>query len=214
MFPILIAVLIFLIVAAASWWFGLWSNLITLVNLFIASLVASSIYQPVANQFIEMQRSFVYLADFICVWLCFFVVMGIMRGATDTLSGYRLKFNPIVEMVGRTVLALWMAGVFTCFSMFTLQMAPLSRDFYDKSVGTLPDRAWLAFVQSRSRGALSASKSANPFFAEYELEDHPDDVDLNARVFDPKAMFLVEAEMRRFSISLNKTLRVTVENPN
>ncbi|MEL7498698.1 MAG: hypothetical protein AAFN77_13910 [Planctomycetota bacterium] len=214
MFPILIACLIFIVVAGATWWFGLWSNLITLINLFLASLIASSIYQPVANLIFSKQKSFVYLVDFIAVWLSFVIAFIVLRGLTDLLSSYRLKFDPIVEMSGRTIFSLWVAGVFTCFAMFTLQMAPLSPDFYgDRSnghTGTIPDRAWLAFVQSRSRGALSAGQDENFLFSAYELKEHEDDKDLNARVFDPFAGFLIQQHMMRISISLNRSLRVSM----
>lgn len=208
------AILLFLIVAASTWWFGLWSNLITLVNLFLAGLTASSIYQPVANAIVKANVSFVLLADFISMWICFVLTFLILRGITDVLSGYRLKFDPIVEMAGRTVLSLWIAGVFVCFTMFTLQMAPIKRShFGERSIrpsemGTVADKAWLAFIQSRSRGALSASQAANPLFGEYTLDPHPDDVDLDARVFDPHARYLMGAYFHRMAIASTKTLRV------
>lgn len=213
MYPILVSLLIFVVVAGATWWFGLWSNLITLVNLLLAASIASSIYEPVSFAITSSQRSFVYLADFIAVWLCFALCFIVLRGITDSLSGYRLKFNTIVEMTGRSVLSIWIACVFVCFSMFTVQLAPLPEGFYGdrkyQAQGTIPDRAWLAFIQSRSRGAFSSSQSSNFLFEEYVLEDHPDDVDLNCRVFDPRGRFLDTAASRRFAISLNPALRVT-----
>ena len=212
---ILVAILVFLIVAASTWWFGLWSNLITLVNLLLSGMIASSVYHAVANQIVSFDKSFVLLADFIAVWVSFVLAYLVLRAVTDSLSGYRLKFDPIVEMAGRSVLSLWVAGVFVCFSSFTMQMAPLKPDFFGDSVksstkleGTIPDRAWLAFIQSRSRGALSASKAENFLFTSYELEPHPDDAELDARVFDPKAKFLIAAEFQRWAVSRNKTLRV------
>lgn len=208
------AILLFLIVAAATWWFGLWSNLITLINLFLSGLIASSIYQPVANAIVEANVSFILLADFISMWLCFVLTFLVLRAITDVLSGYRLKFDPIVEMAGRTVLSLWIAGVFVCFTMFTLQMAPIKRSHFGErgtrpsEMGTVADKAWLAFIQSRSRGALSSSKAANPLFVEYELEPHPDDAELDARVFDPHARYLIGANFHRMAIASSKTLRV------
>lgn len=214
MFPIIIAILIFLIVAGATWWFGFWSNLITLVNLLLAASIASSIYHPVSNLFVTTQPSFRYLSDFISIWMCFAISMIILRGITDTLSSYRLKFNLAVEMTGRSILSLWIAVVFCCFAMFTLQLAPLPPEFYGESfgpasaTGNVCDKAWLSYIQSRSRGALSASQSSNLLFSEYELDEHPDDKDLDCRVFDPQATFLNTAEGNRFGISLNRTLRI------
>lgn len=208
------AILLFLAVAAATWWFGLWSNLITLVNLILAGLTASSIYQPVANAIVEFNVSFVLLADFISMWVCFVLTFLILRSVTDFLSGYRLKFDPIVEMAGRTILSLWIAGVFVCFTMFTLQMAPIKSSHFGSGgirpaeMGNLADKSWLAFIQSRSRGALSASKQGNFLFGEYTLTPHPDDAELDARVFDPKAKYLIDAYFHRMAIASSKTLRV------
>ncbi len=212
---ILVAILLFIVVAAATWWFGLWSNLITLVNLLLSGLIASSVYQNVADRIYDLQPSFVLLVDFISVWLVFILSFMILRAMTDTLSAYRLVFHPLVEMSGRTVLSLWIAGVFVCFTFFTLHLAPLDREFFgDKErageiPGTLFDRSWLAFIQSRSRGALSSSKQENLLFPEYKGTPHPDDVDLDARVFDPRATFLIDAEFRRRTIEDRETLRVT-----
>ena len=123
---IAIAIMIFIVVVASTWWFGLWSNLITLINLFLASLLASSIYQPVANELANVNKTYAPLYDFIAVWLVFVVTFMVLRGLTDFLSSYRLRFDPITEMVGRSVLSVWIAGVFICFSFFTFQMAPFS----------------------------------------------------------------------------------------
>lgn len=213
---ILVAILLFIVVAAATWWFGLWSNLITLVNLLLSGLIASSVYQNVADRIYDLQPSFALLVDFISVWLVFILSFMILRAMTDTLSAYRLVFHPLVEMSGRTVLSLWIAGVFVCFTFFTLHLAPLDRGFFgDKErgageiPGTLFDRSWLAFIQSRSRGALSSSQQENLLFPEYKATPHPDDVDLDARVFDPRANFLTDAEFRRRTIEERETLRVT-----
>jgi hypothetical protein len=213
---ILVASLLFIVVAAATWWFGLWSNLITLVNLLLSGLIASSVYQNVADQINEFQPSFALLVDFISVWLVFILSFMVLRSITDTLSGYRMVFHPLVEMSGRTILSLWIAGVFVCFTFFTLQLAPLDRDFFgDKSAdprevpGTLFDRSWLAFIHSRSRGALSSSQKENLLFPEYKIRLHPDDEGLDARVFDPRALFLNGAKFRRRTIESRETLRIT-----
>ena len=212
MFPMLIASLIFIVVVAVAWWFGFWNSTISTVNLIIASLIASSAYHTVANKIIVSQSSFIFLADFLAIWMVFILSFIVLRGLTDSLSGYRLKFDPMVEMVGRSVMAIWVAGVFTCFSMFTLQLAPLTPDFYGgrgSDEGTIPDRAWLAFVQSRSRGAFASSRSSNMIFPEDERPEHEDDQGMNCRVFDPFATYLTENDFRRIILSRNRGLRAS-----
>lgn len=210
---ILIAIVMFILVVASTWWFGLWSNLVTLINLFLSALLASSIYQPIANELANLNATYRPLYDFIAVWLVFVVSFMILRGITDFLSAYRLKFDPITELVGRSVLSIWIAGVFICFSFFTLQMAPFPPSVYgDKpgmapeEMGTLPDKLWLAFIQSRSRGALSASKKKG-LWPEYQLAPHPDDAGEDKRVFDPHAEFLENMRFNRRMTSKRTRLR-------
>lgn len=214
MMLILIGFLLFVLIVASTWWFGLWSNMITLINLLLASMLASSIYQPVCGELIGINSTYRSLYDFLAVWLVFCVSFFILRGLTDILSAYRLKFDPITEMIGRSVLSIWIALVFICFSFFTLQMAPLTPAFYGREVpatspedvGTIPDKLWLAFIQSRSRGALSAGK-AKGVFPIYTYDDHPDDAGQNKRVFDPNSEFLFHMDKRRWELSAKKNLR-------
>lgn len=83
---ILIAIVMFILVVASTWWFGLWSNLVTLINLFLSALLASSIYQPIANELANLNATYRPLYDFIAVWLVFVVSFMILRGITDFLS--------------------------------------------------------------------------------------------------------------------------------
>lgn len=209
---IFIAILLFVLIVASTWWFGLWSNLITLINLLLASMLASSIYEPVSDMLLGIDKSYRLLYDFISVWAVFLVAFFILRGITDVASAYRLKFDRITELVGRSILSIWIAAVFICFSFFTLQMAPLKPDLYAENVpksemGTIPDKMWLAFIQSRSRGALSASKSKS-LFKEYKLTPHPDDAGEDKRVFDPNANFLPYYAEKRRAIADREVLRV------
>lgn len=210
---IFIAISMFILIVASTWWFGLWSNLITLVNLLLASMLASICFEPVSLKLLSINSSYRYLYDFIAVWLVFLLAFAVLRGVTDFLSGYRLKFDPITELVGRSVLSIWIAGVFVCFAFFTLQMAPLKPSVYAENVpksemGTIPDRLWLSFIQSRSRGALAAPKKTNFLFAGYGLDDHRDDVEIDARVFDPRAEFLPYYSQKRRDIADRTVLRV------
>jgi hypothetical protein len=74
-------------------------------------------------------------------------------------------------------------------------------------MGTIPDRAWLAFIQSRSRGALSAGK-AKSIFKTYNLTPHIDDADDDKRVFDPHAEFLPHHAKKRQEIADRPVLRI------
>ena len=211
----LIAIAIFLIIIGSTWWFGLWNNLLTLINLLLAGLVASSFYENMAITLEAWAPSFIYFSDFLAVWLIFVLVFAVLRTATDLLSSMRLRFDPVTEMMGRSVLSIWIAVVFIAFSFFTLHMAPIPPDFYGdlaakparRMIGVGPDRFWLAFIQSRSRGALAESRTA-PLLPAYDAADsHPEDAELDARVFDPKARFIDDFHANRQKLSQQSTLR-------
>lgn len=209
---ILIILIAFIGTIAATWWMGLWSNLITLVNFLLAAMVASSFYEPMASRFEDMLPEYTYVSDFVCVWAIFILSFIALRAATEMLSSVRLKFDEITELVGRSLLSLWLACSFVAFTCFTLHMAPLppnafQKDVSSRTLGIGPDRSWLAFVQSRSRGALSEvqnSSSLDP----YNLTDHPDDEGQNKRVFDPTANFIFNYHLRRQRLSEESGIRV------
>ena len=210
---ILYFILVFLLVVGMTWWLGSWNIMLNLINFFIASLLACSFYEPLADRIEAAQPSYSYLLDFISIWLIFFLACVILRAMTDNLSKYQMRMNFWVEMGTRTVLSTWLALAFCYFASFTLHLAPLPTGQFISSpdqnlFGFAPDRQWMAFIQSRSRGALAASKDAL-FLSDYDLIDHPDDRELNARVFDPLSQFTEKKIGRRIQLSLNKTLRIS-----
>jgi hypothetical protein len=213
----LLALAIFTIVVAANWWLGLWSNLLSLVNFLLAALLASSIYENIAALLASLSpmiQSYDYLLELISVWLVFFLSFGVLRGATEFLSAYRLKFDKMTELIGRSVLSTWLGFAFLQFALFTFHLAPIApSDFSPNAqqsvLGFGPDRMWLSLIQSRSRGALSAGKESTQFglAGRYDLPVHPDDSKLNARVFDPNGQFILRQTKRRKDLAGYPTLR-------
>ncbi len=205
-------IVLFLLVVGSTWWFGLWSNFIILINFFLASLIASSFYEPFA-QYLALQLSdYSALADFLALWILFLGSFIVCRALTDSLSPRRVKFDIVTEMIGRSVFSIWIACAFIAFTLFSFHMAPLHPDAFQKEVesstlGLGPDRMWLAFIQSRSRGALSSSNERNYLVKEHPKSTHPDDAELDVRVFDPNAKFIAEYHKRRSSLSKKDNFR-------
>ena len=173
---LLIYILIVLLVPLCSWWFGLWNNMLTMINCLLAGLIATSAY-PVVSQAITGigNESFTYVGDFVGLWAFFVASFMILRGVTDSISKYRLKFDPITELVGRSIFAIGTAVVLLCFVSFTVQLAPLDQERFsesgqptgpaDAAVSSLPDRMWLGYVQYASTGPLdSGSAIPNTFY--------------------------------------------------
>jgi hypothetical protein len=184
----LFLLLVLAAVAAGVWFQGLWSGVITMVNLLLAMVIASSFYEPVATKLegIGPLATYTYLLDFLVLWLLFAIVYGILRAITDALSKSPVAFPMPVEMAGRSLLALWCGWLMVCFAAFSLHMAPLNSPaplgaFATPAARTFgpvsPDRLWLGFLYSRSRGALAGAP------------------------FDPNADFLLRYRDRRVKYS-------------
>ncbi len=212
----LIAFLIFIIIVAGMWFLGTWNVFINLVITILAGTIASSYFENVAVMIENADDSLTYVADFLALWLCFFGSFIILRIFADGTTKYRMNLNMWVDFAMRTVLGMVTAWVFICFTLFTLHTAPLplegawgsfqeDPDTYNLGVG--PDRLWMSYVQSRSRGALAESKNGL-FFEEDKRDDHPDDADLNCRVFDPFGDFIYKFHHRREEVWNRDELRV------
>jgi hypothetical protein len=212
-----IAIAVFVVIVASTWWFGVWNLVINLCNFFIAALVASNYFEVAADQIEVVDSTYTYVADFVALWAIFVVTFVVLRAATDLLSRHQLKLPLWMEYAGRSILAPWLAGGFLCFMFFSFHLAPLPPDAFQKelnhkTLGFGPDRMWLAFIQSRSRGALSESKTP-PFLPEYRLTDHPDDEGRNLRVFDPHAKFIPTYQRRRMTLASVPNIRVIKQSP-
>jgi len=225
---ILVVALIFIVVFATNFWFGLWNNVLTLINFFIAAMIASAYYENVAAALLDKLPSYSFLIDFIALWLIFFLTLLVLRGITGALSKVQLKFNFWVDMAGRGIVCTWLSIAFSMFACFSLHLAPIppnDSDFasYNESLTAEEfaakgaqggkargfsglGRQWMAFVQSRSRGALAASKSAL-IGGEYDLKSHPDDANLDCRVFDPRSRMALRRQHINNAISTFEKLR-------
>lgn len=203
-------ILIFLAVGAGCWFAGLWNNLITLVCVIFAGMIASSFFEPFADLLEGSMSAYTYYLDFISVWTLFFVSFGFLRLITELLSAHRVKFNKVLDLVGRSILSVWIAWAFVCFSMFTLHLAPIEPAAFgggfqqtpdqNNFMGIGPDKMWLAFVQSRSMGPFAEFKESG-MLPEYNEALHPDDEGSNSRIFDSTSDFILKYRYRRLKFS-------------
>lgn len=217
-----ILILIFILTIASTWWFGAWSNLITLVNLILAAMVATSFFENVSYLMDQRMQSYGLLLPYVSLWLLFAITFFVLRAVTDTLTTMRLRFDFVTETIGRSLLSIAIAWIFICFTMFTLQFAPLPPNLFvggdgsgnsEIAVGPNaetfgPDNVWAGFVRSRSRGSFAASREAGIFPAddrEFTVDDQP--LVLESREFDPLGQIFLTTQTLRQTISKQKTLR-------
>jgi hypothetical protein len=152
--------------AGLAWFHGLWGNMVTLVNLLFAGMVATTFYEPLATLLVNQSREASYLADFLILWGLFAVTFGLMRLTTDLISRKRLFFHPQVELIGRSISALIVGYVMVMFTCFTLHTAPLPASPFQGAwatpgassfLGMSPDRQWISFVRGQSKMGLQGS---------------------------------------------------------
>lgn len=181
---------------------GLWGAAIMFFNVMTAALLATNLFEPVANWILGMAPSFVYLADFIALWGVFAVSLLLMRVITDFLSRHRVRFLKQIDVGGGVFFAAWIGWIMVQFTLFSLHTAPLSRNFleFQEKPDTRmffhlgPDRNWLAFMHSMSKdGALARDPPAN----------HAE-----AYVFDPQADFILRYGAQRKQLEKEKGLLV------
>jgi len=118
---ILLILLVFVAVVASTWWFGIWNNVLTLVNLILAGLIASGFYENVASNLQGSLSDFKAVLSFISVWLTFAVSFILLRVMTDMISSKKLKFEKTTELIGQSVLSVWIACVFVAFTLFDVR---------------------------------------------------------------------------------------------
>ncbi len=179
----LVLFLIFVIVVAARWFQGLWSNAITLINLLLAMMLAFNYFEPVAELLEGVDRSYTYLWDFVALW----------------------------GLLGRSILSLWIAWLlvsFICAALHTAPLGPHPLGFQrtptaGSFLGLAPDRYWLGFMQSRSRGALSRGESDPK-----KLSPLEQDRNAKVRIFDPESKFVLKYYHRRVEFAGEPEYRV------
>jgi hypothetical protein len=141
----------------------------------------------------------------------FVLSYGLLRAATDFLSRKRVVFNFWVEKIGSGVVAAWVAWLFigfTCASLHTAPLGPHPMGFQKtptsaEFLGFSPGRYWLAFMQSRSRGAFSRGEPDGTKRSPLEK-----DKDVNARIFDPESTFILRYHQRRVDFEQQPSYRV------
>jgi|GEM_PF-4379007 len=153
------------LIAVSNWWLGFWSNLVSMVNVLLAGLVATSFYQNASNYMLQVDDSWILIVDFVTVWLLFALTYVVLRGLTEQLSKVRVRFHPVLEYAGRTLATLATGFLFVSFLSFTLLLAPIPLDdaatLNDKSF--FPEQIWGQLAMELSNNSLSAHPTSQWF---------------------------------------------------
>ncbi|MGA2616617.1 MAG: hypothetical protein ABSF26_03345 [Thermoguttaceae bacterium] len=181
----LLLLMVFALCVGFLWAQGLWSNIILLVHVITAALLAMNFYEPLARWLTEKMPSYIVMWDYLALWGLFGGLLLVGRELTDRLSRVNVRFLQIVERPGSILMSAWIGWVMVGFTAVTLHTAPLARNFIfggfqpDSAMffGVLhPDRQWLAFTRRMSQGAYCRTEGD---------------------VFDPKSEFIARQTERR-----------------
>jgi len=185
-------IVVFLATALALFRDGLWSALIMLLNILLATTVASAWYETVARLLDAQAPSYTYLFDFFSMWGLFALVLLAMREVTDRLSRTKVKFVKQVEMVGAPLVAILAGWIMICFAAAALHTAAVPRSLVQPTPGARmffglsPDRKWLAWTKwSTEKGPFARA----------------------GHVFDPDSDFILRYADRRHKLEQEEGLR-------
>jgi uncharacterized membrane protein required for colicin V production len=202
----ILLIALFAICVAFTYNEGMWGAGVLFCNVLLAAVLATNLYEPVANLIDSMMPGLTYFADFVAAWLTFAVCLVLMRLSTDLISRHKVKCKKPVDLAGGIVFAVLLGWVMVQYTAFTMHMAPLSRNYMgfrekpDSSTFYLaPDWSWLEFMHNQSKsgqgmgGALARTPPAN----------NP-----NEYVFDPQGDFILKYGQRRMNYSKESGLSV------
>jgi hypothetical protein len=179
---------------------GLWSNTISLVNIFISGLVAFGFYSPLVVYFDEglSNGQHTYWLDFAIIWGLFAISMLICRTLTGSLSKTRMRFKHPIDAVGGPIVGFFAAWVLASFTLATLHTSPMPKDAFGGKLNytdadsaffvTSPDAAWLRFVESMSKPEAFGGSSTDQFGAKGFVKFNAD----HREKFDKSTSFIVK----------------------
>ena len=181
---------------------GLWGAAVLFFNVLLAAVLATTLFEPVANLLDSMLPGLTYFADFVAIWLTFAICLALLRLSTDLIARHRVRFKKPVDVAGGVFFAVWIGWLMIQFSLFTMHMSPLGRNFMSFQekpdtrmfFGLAPDRNWLAFIHKQSKeGAFMRAPPSN---------------DANAYVFDPQGDYILKYGERRRQFAKEPSMSV------
>ena len=182
--PFLMLLLIFAIVATC-FSEGIWSNVVRLVNVITAALLAVNFFEPLARTLDGWAPSYTYLWDFLSLWVLFSVFLLIFREITDRVSRVNVRFLKLADRIGGVVLSLWIGYVMVCFTMMTLHTAPLGRNFLFEGFSTQTDARMFFGITRPIATGWDSRRRCRPARLPVRAE------------FDPNAEFMPKYATRR-----------------
>lgn len=125
---LLIAIL--LGVCVAMYGQGMWGAALMFVNILFGGIVAFNFYEPAAAFLVENVSDLAGYVDCLCLGGIFTLTVLILRLCTDTLSSQMIKFNPLLDFLGRIVFGLGAGAITVGILMTFFETAPVGKKVF------------------------------------------------------------------------------------
>lgn len=166
---------------------GLWSNVISLINIIISGLVAFGFYQPITIYLDEMtDGQYTYLLDFVVIWGLFVITVLVCRAISGFASRTRMRFKHPIDPIGGPLMGELASWVLAAFVMATLHTSPMPKDAFggglvytnsevdSKFALFNPDLGWLRFVERVTKGDAFGHSGGSGFSAKAFVQIYAD----------------------------------------
>ncbi len=172
---------------------GLWGAALQFFNALFASMITLNFYEPLAGAIGSNVTFLSGYADALCILLIFTASLLLLRLATENLAPAMVRFPAPVFHLGRVVFGLMGSLVTTGILLLALDASPVQKKMfgavdykYQPFFKLRLDKEILAFFQYSTGQIFKRSGGRDPY-REYG----------DARVFDPKADWLLRAQTAR-----------------
>jgi hypothetical protein len=176
---------------------GLWGAALMFFNVLFAGLITFNFYEPLAGVMASNLSFLASYADMVSLLLIFVVALLLLRLTTESLAPTMVRFPAPLYHLGRWLFGLAASTVAMAIFLLAFHCAPVHKTMF---YGAYPydlkppfgmgiDWQWLGFFQY----------STGQIFADYNPANPPDPSKEygNARVFDPRATWLIDHQNSR-----------------
>ncbi len=154
---------------------GIWSNVLTLINIVVSGIVAFGFFGPLTIWMVDQfGNEYRYVLPIVAIWAIFVVTFVILqRGLTGLMSTTKMKFITQLDNIVGGFLAAVVGFALVAFSSATLHIAPLPVEMFaghynynpaDGGYGH-PDLAFLKLTET-ALGSSNWGAGGKPFIAE------------------------------------------------
>jgi hypothetical protein len=156
---------------------GVLTALTTLINVFVAGLVAFNLYEPMAGALEEKFAGTILdrYEDAVSLFVLFIATLGGLRAITNNFAPGEIDLNALAQQVGACAISVLTGYLLAGFLLCMLQTLPWSQSFLGFSAHVEnppiplrsvlpPDRVWLALMHRAGDKAFRSNSEESTTF--------------------------------------------------